>query len=95
MNLMIRMYHIWNKTDEHVYKNIFIFRTNDICARTQTNLVCKLNDVVYHNKWVPLLHIKLNFDMYWKSSKIQYVLYFIPVFPAVKKIIQFIIQYWI
>ena len=74
-------------------------------VRAQTNLVCKLNDVVDRNKWVPLLHIKLNFDMYLKSSKIQYVLYFISVFPAVKNpldfykkyynCIQFIIQYWI
>ena len=40
-------------------------------------------------KWVPLLHIKLNFDMYLKSSKIQYVLYFIPVFPAVKNPLDF------
>ena len=49
------------------------------------------------------LHMKLNFDMYLKSSKIQYVLYFISVFPAVKNpldfykknITRFIIQYWI
>ena len=60
-----------------------------MCVCAQTNLACKLNDTVDRNRWVPLLHMKLNFGMYLKSSKIQYVLYFISVFPAVTNPLDF------